>query len=584
MNHAPRPEWPLIVALGCAAAIFLPVYAQSPTAGAKPVTVAEYRTYAMTHDGDASHGQALFADAARAACTKCHTLDGKGGHAGPDLAAVGDQFARGELIDSILSPSARIAVGYATTTVQTKSGDTVLGVLKQSTDAWIELAGADGQRTRIATADIVDQRGSNTSLMPEGLQWLFSPQDFTDLIQYLAGLRLPDNAMASHRGMPDVIPPLAHPVAVHPVLETPLTVPVGTNKVKTGLVWLGQIPGHPDSFLAAHQAGKIWRVKIDENGARSSVFADFVDETFSARGPNGLLGLAFHPHFPENRKFYVKHQVLEDGKITTRLDEHTMTPDLMQDSGNAPRLILKIQAVAEHHNGGCIQFGPDGFLYLGMGDSAPNFDPQGYAQDLHRLFGKMLRIDVDHRDPGLEYAIPADNPFRNRSDARPEIWAYGLREPWRFSFDSLNGELWVADLGQERGDEVDIVRRGENLGWNIFEGFELFGNGHRPEGKDYVPPIFAGRRKHGNAIMGGFVYRSNPKSSFYGVYLFGDYQSKRLWGLTQSDRTLRTIREIGTVPQSITCFASDEAGRVYVVGYEGMIYRLDLESAVFETQ
>ncbi len=562
----------------------LPAFGQAPSAAGKPLTVAEFRTYAMTHDGDAAHGRELFADTARAACTKCHTLDGKGGQAGPDLAAVGDQFARGELIDSVLTPSARIAVGYATTTVQTKAGDTILGVLKQSTDAWIELAGADGQRVRIATVDIADQRGSNVSLMPDGLQAVFSPQDFTDLIQYLAGLRLPENAMASHRGMPEVIPPLAHPVTVRPVLEHPLTVPRGSNNVVTGLVWLGEILGQPGHFLAAHQSGKIWRVNLGagEHGATTSVFADFIDATFSARGPNGLLGMAFHPHFRENRRFYVKHQVFEDGKITTCLDERTMAPDFLHDSGDAPRSILKIKAVAEHHNGGCIQFGPDGFLYLGMGDSAPNFDPQGYAQDLKLLFGKMLRIDIDHRDSGLNYSIPADNPFRNRSDARPEIWAYGLREPWRFGFDPLTGDLWVADLGQERGDEVDIVRRGENLGWNVFEGFELFGNGHRPEGKDYVPPIFAGRRKHGNAVMGGLVYRSDKKSSFYGIYLFGDHQSKRLWGMTQSDRTLRNIREIGTVPQSITSFALDETGNVYVVGYEGMIYRLDFENAVFD--
>ena len=562
----------------------VPAFAQAPSPASKPLTIAEYRTYAMTHDGDPAHGRELFADLARAACTKCHTLDGKGGNAGPDLAAVGDQFARGELIDSVLTPSARIAVGYATTTVQTKAGDTVLGVLKQSTDAWIELAGADGQRVRIATADIADQRGSNVSLMPDGLQAMFSPQDFTDLIQYLAGLRLPENATASHRGMPEVIPPLAHPITVRPVLDQPLTVPLGPGKVATGLVWLGEIPGQPGHFLAAHQSGKIWRVDLGANGhgAATSVFADFIEETFSARGPNGLLGMAFHPHFRENRKFYVKHQIFEGGKITTCLDERTMAPDFLHDSGEAPRSILKIKAVAEHHNGGCIQFGPDGFLYLGMGDSAPNFDPQGYAQDLKLLYGKMLRIDVDHRDPGLNYAIPADNPYRNRSDARAEIWAYGLREPWRFGFDPLTGDLWVADLGQERGDEVDIIRRGENLGWNVFEGFELFGNGHRPEGKGYVPPVFAGRRKHGNAVMGGLVYRSDKKSSFYGVYLFGDHQSKRLWGMTQSDRTLRNIREIGTVPQSITSFAQDEAGRVYVVGYQGMIYRLDFEGAVFD--
>jgi len=228
--------------------------------------------------------------------------------------------------------------------------------------------------------------------------------------------------------------------------------------------------------------------------------------------------------------------------------------------------------VAEHHNGGCIEFGPDGFLYLGMGDSAPNFDPQGYAQDLRLLFGKMLRIDVDRRDAGLAYGIPNDNPFRGRPDARPEIWAYGLREPWRFSFDRVTGELWVADLGQERGDEIDLVRRGDNYGWNAYEGFELFSKAHREDR----------RRKHGSALMGGQVYRGDKRSSFYGVYVFGDHQSKRIWGLTQDHGSLQTIRQLDTAPQAITAFTADEQGGLYVVGYQGMIYQLDFTGATYD--
>jgi glucose/arabinose dehydrogenase len=196
----------------------------------------------------------------------------------------------------------------------------------------------------------------------------------------------------------------------------------------------------------------------------------------------------------------------------------------------------------------------------------------------------MLRIDVDRRDAGLAYGIPADNPFRGRPDARPEIWAYGLREPWRFSFDSVTGDLWVADLGQERGDEIDIVRRGENCGWNVFEGFELFSKEQRKEGTVYVPPIFSTRRKHGSAVMGGLVYRGDKRSSFYGVYIFGDHQSKRIWGLTHDNRSLRTIRQIATAPQIITSFATDEAGNIYVVGYQGMIYQLDFTGAKFEVE
>jgi hypothetical protein len=217
-----------------------------------------------------------------------------------------------------------------------------------------------------------------------------------------------------------------------------------------------------------------------------------------------------------------------------------------------------------------------------MGDSAPNHDPQGHGQDLRLLLGKMLRLDVDRCDPGLAYAIPSDNPFRKRPGARAEIWAWGLREPWRFSFDAVTGDLWVADLGQERGDEVDIVRPGENYGWNVYEGFERFSDLHRREGVVYVPPIFACRRKQGTTMIGGRVFRGDPRSSFYGVYVFGDYTSKRIWGLTQENRSLKTVRQLAISPQAITEFSADERGNLYVVGYEGMIYQLDFSGAQFD--
>src|SRR5262249_2664240 len=156
-----------------------------------------------------------------------------------------------------------------------------------------------------------------------------------------------------------------------------------------------------------------------------------------------------------------------------------------------------------------------------------------HGQNTTLLLGKMLRIDVNHQDPGLPYAIPPDNPFRDLAGIRPEIWALGFREPWRFSFDDLTHQLWVGDVGQDRYEDVDVVRGGENYGWNVYEGFEPFSNRYRKNGAVYTPPVFAYGRKFGVSVTGGFVYRGNAKSSFYGVYIFGDYQSQRLWGLTQ---------------------------------------------------
>lgn len=575
-----RQGFLLSVAAGVAGIVS--VAAQTPPAKAPVDPLLEYRSFAMQRDGNAARGAVLFADEQRVACTRCHTVDSKGGRAGPDLFSVGDQFSRSELIDAVLTPSARIAVGYGSTVVETRSGEEYEGVLKGATEAWIELMGGDGKPVRIATADIREQRGSNRSLMPEGLQAGLSRQEFDDLIEYLVGLKQPAKTLANFHGMPEVIPMLAHPVGVHPLLDADLQVPAVAGGPTLGLTWFGQIPGFPGRFLVAHQTGILWVVEKGAGPGTKSVFADFTSQTFSLRGPNGVLGLTFHPRFAENRRYYVKQQVFEDGKITTLLLEREMTPDFRHDSGKPARRLLRIPAVAEHHNGGCLQFGPDGFLYFGMGDSAPNFDPQGQAQDLRLLFGKMLRIDVEHRDPGLEYAIPSDNPFRGRGDARPEIWAYGLREPWRFSFDALTGELWVADLGQERGDEIDIVHPGQNYGWNVYEGFELFSNGHRREGEKYVAPIFAVRRSQGTSIIGGYVYRSDPHSSFYGVYIFGDHQAKRIWGLTQEHGSLQKVHQLATLPQLITAFTVDESGNVYVLGYQGMVYQLDFSGSRFD--
>jgi glucose/arabinose dehydrogenase len=196
----------------------------------------------------------------------------------------------------------------------------------------------------------------------------------------------------------------------------------------------------------------------------------------------------------------------------------------------------------------------------------------------------MLRIDIDHPDGDRPYAIPGDNPFRSRDGAGPEIWAYGFREPWRFSFDSATGDLWVGDVGQDRIEEVDVVRRGENLGWNVYEGFDLFSGRYRKEGASFVPPVFAYTRRLGNSITGGYVYRGAADSPFNGVYVCGDYNSKRVWGLRQSDRKLTGIWQLCTSPQSIASFGRDETGAIYVVGYEGTIFKLDFSAASTEPQ
>jgi glucose/arabinose dehydrogenase len=217
-----------------------------------------------------------------------------------------------------------------------------------------------------------------------------------------------------------------------------------------------------------------------------------------------------------------------------------------------------------------------------MGDTGPHNDPNGHAQNLELLLGKMLRLDVDHQEAGLGYAIPKDNPFVGQPNTRAEIWAYGFRNPWRFCFDALNGNIYLADVGQDRVEEVDLVTRGANYGWNVYEGYEPFSNQFRKEGRSFAEPVFAYRRRYGNSITGGFVYRGDKDSSFYGVYIFGDYNSKRLFGIKLVDGLLQTARQIGTVPQRLASFTEDEAGNIYAVGFEGGIWRLDFAAGKFE--
>jgi putative heme-binding domain-containing protein len=539
-----------------------------------------YRRTALTQPGDVSRGAKIFTDEQRLGCAKCHSTDGTASKAGPDLFAVGDKFGRRDLVEAVLVPSATISPGYQTVVIETKDGEAVQGVLKRATDSALELMNGDGKLVSIPTADIKARKGSSVSLMPEGLQAALSPQEFTDLIEYLTTLKQAESTLQSNHGMPNDIPELAKPVAVRPFLTNQFVIP--RTKASSGLTSFHQIPGDANSFLVLHQTGVIWKVEKTSTEEKRGKFLDLTGEVFYERGPNGLLDMTFHPKFRANRKYYLKYQVFENGTVATIIVEREFTPDFSGDSGKAGRRLLKIESVAEDHSGGCLQFGPDGFLYIVMGDTGPHNDPNGHAQNLSLLLGKILRIDVDRTHGDLAYGIPADNPFVDQPGARPEIWAYGFRNPWRFCFDRATGDLWAADVGQDRVEEVDIVHRGENYGWNVYEGFEPFSNQYKKEGRTFTMPVFAYRRKYGNSITGGYVYRGDKKSSFYGVYLCGDYTSKRIFGITQENGTLKKARQIGVAPQGLVSFSEDEAGNIYVIGYEGKIYRIDFAEGRFE--
>jgi len=537
-----------------------------------PAAVQDYRRFALVHQGELSLGKQFFNDERKLACAKCHTVDGSAGRAGPDLFAVGDKFGRGDIIDSILFPSQTIAEGYAATTIETKGGDAYTGIIKRATDSLLEIMGGDGKLVRVETAEIVSRSTSELSLMPEGLASSLSLQEFTDLIEYLVSLKQPQSASLIENGMPDKIRSVSHPVRLEPF-------PDDTFKFEHP-VWFGPVPGGTDGFLVVeHETGNIWRLSKNPSGETKNLFVNL--EPY-LKGTRGLLGMALHPNFRQNHKYYYAKHLVEDGKFATYIFEREAAPDYTKDSGQSSRRILKLEEATGVHYGGGLQFGPDGYFYIGMGDSGPQEDPQGHAQDTMLLLGKMLRIDVDHVSESRPYAIPADNPFLAQAEIRPEIWAIGLREPWRFSFDPLTGDLWAGDVGQDRYEEVDIVRPGENYGWNVYEGFEPFSNRYRKDGAKYVPPIFSYGRKFGVSVTGGYVYRANPKSSFYGVYIFGDFQSQRIWGLKQENGKLSEIRQLAFAPQRVVSFGQDSAGELYIVGYEGTLYRIHFEDSKFE--
>ena len=540
-----------------------------------------YRAAALARSGDADAGRRLFLDEQRLGCTRCHTTDGSAGRAGPDLLAVGDKFTRPDLIHAILNPSASVAIGYETSVITTRNDDAFVGVLKEATDAHLGLMEGDGKLRRIATAEVRDRRTASTSMMPEGLETGLSPEEFADLVAYLVSLRLPALADAGRLGMPADIPELQPPVALVPIHRD-------ADRFDHPC-WIGQVPGEAGVFLVCeHETGRVWRLSTATGDEIKTLWGDFRAEVRRG-GATGLLGLAFHPRFRENRKYYIQHQLVVDGRLVARVSEKLASSDLQRDSGQPSRTMIEFPCSTDVHSGGGIAFGPDGFLYIGMGDTGPQGDPQGHGQDLRTLLGKMLRIDVDREEseapdhessrPRLPYEIPSDNPFRNHESARPEIWASGFREPWRFSFDSLTGDLWIGDVGQDRIEEVTIVRPGENHGWNVYEGFDLFSTRHRSDAAAYVPPVFAYNRRLGNSITGGYVFRDASGSSFNGVYVCGDFTSKRVWGLRQHERKLTEIRQLCISPQSVASFGRDEAGLIYLVGYEGTIYRLDFATA-----
>jgi len=341
-------------------------------------------------------------------------------------------------------------------------------------------------------------------------------------------------------------------------------------------VGIFEIPGKPGTFAVLEQ--KVGNVTIvSKNGSSwTKSLMVHVDVT-SGTDEMGLLGMAFHPDFASNRKYYLSYnQGANSSTYKSVVEERVADASLIKDAGTAPKVLLTFAQPAVNHNGGTIGFGPkDGYFYVGFGDGGGGGDTYNNSRKKNVFFAKILRIDVDHPAEGKNYGIPADNPFVGQSEFSPEIWAWGVRNPWKWSFDPLTGDFWLGDVGQTAYEEVDIVKAGMDLGWVTFEGKHC-NAGTACDTAGITLPILEYGRSIGTCIIGGRVYRGNPNSPFYGAYFYADYGSAHIWAIKVEGRKIvDSVKVVDGMEQSPTTFGTDSQGRIYVAGREGKVYRLE---------
>ncbi len=334
-------------------------------------------------------------------------------------------------------------------------------------------------------------------------------------------------------------------------------------------------------FFVVERLGRI--IVIDENGNKlSTPFLDLGSQINSSPNERGLLGLAFHPDYSNNGFFYVNYTRSDGDTRVSRFSVDANDPNVADP--NSEEIIIEIEQPEWNHNGGDLNFGADGYLYIGMGDGGFGGDPDNYGQNRQSLLGKMLRIDIST----TPYTIPADNPFVNDDETLDEIWALGLRNPWRFSFDRETNDMWIGDVGQQIWEEIDFQPAdspgGENYGWRCYEGDNPFNTSGCGPATDYVMP--AHDYSHSGlhcSVTGGYVYRGCDQYSLQGMYIYGDYCSGRIWGITPDGSggwTNEEVANYGGPGFSISSFGEDENGELYLVNMggftpnQGEIYRV----------
>ncbi len=313
------------------------------------------------------------------------------------------------------------------------------------------------------------------------------------------------------------------------------------------------------------QAGKVRVFENTDDVAETVTVLDLTDRLLSG-GEQGLLGMAFDPDFTLNGFVYFNYSMSNPRRnVVARMRWDTATDRVLAET---EKTILEIEQPFSNHNGGMLAFGPDGFLYIGVGDGGSGGDPAGHGQNRTTLLGNVLRVDVHPNDIDAPYVVPASNPFVNDPCCRPEIYAFGFRNPYRFSFDRASGALWVPDVGQNAIEEINIVEAGGNYGWNIFEGTREFSD--EQSTINHKQPVFEYDHSQGSSITGGYVYRGEAVPSLNGMYLYADYVSNTVWALAiDADGSARNI-VLGAVRNPVS-FGESADGEVFIVTHNNGI-------------
>ena len=333
-------------------------------------------------------------------------------------------------------------------------------------------------------------------------------------------------------------------------------------------------PDGTDRVTVAEQSGKVYMLRNDPSVREVALFLDISGKVSTQGNEEGLPGLAFDPGYARTGAFYVYYSAASPRRsVLSRFTVRAGDPNAADASSE--QVVLEVPQPFSNHNGGALAFGPDGYLYVGLGDGGSAGDPQSNGQSLRTLLGKVLRIDV--RVPDRPYAVPQDNPYvgpQAPSGARGEIWAYGLRNPWRFSFDRATGDLWVGDVGQNRREEIDLVRKGGNYGWNIMEGGDCFSPASGCNRAGLLAPVTTYSHDLGCSVTGGYVYRGAAHPALRGAYLYADFCSGAIWGLRYDGSEVTDHRLLLDTPLAIASFGEDAAGELYITAFDGHVYRV----------